>query len=262
MTLHRVLKTLSPKIGSNLTINRIPTALTNACYKIESDGATFALRLNYSRSKDLGIDRKREADLLQLIKGKDYGLPVIDLTSNWLLSSWLTADKGAVTINEYIQLFIAVHNTSVDNLRAIPPLLVDEQIERLLKHQQNALSESSIQRIRDEVAEYEAPKKLSLCFHDWHSGNIIRANQTLRLLDWEYAAPGDVAVDLACFISGMAFDQTTEAELLAQLGIDNARYETAKRLTQYMSTLWYGARFQDENIENKLQVLCEQTRRQ
>ena len=47
-----------------------------------------------------------------------------------------------------------------------------------------------------------APLKLALVHMDIHAGNVLKTTDGLRLIDWEYAANADIALELAAIIRG------------------------------------------------------------
>jgi thiamine kinase len=257
MKLRSALDLLSPILGRNLSITRIPTALTNACYKVDSKNGSFALRLNYSNAQTLGIDRDRETQLLTQLKNETFWVPVTDCKSEWLLTQWLPSDASITGPPDYKNLFSAVHSIDVCELTGVAPLLVNDQIQRLLKYQKTPLNSELHYKIDKLCEAYVAPNSLSLCYHDWHPGNVVRYKGNDHLLDWEYAAPGDIAVDLACFVLGIQLDSEQEASLLRDYALEPKRYALAKHLTQLMSALWYGARFENVSTGKTIETLCE-----
>ncbi|ORM74504.1 hypothetical protein HA44_18870 [Mixta gaviniae] len=60
-----------------------------------------------------------------------------------------------------------------------------------------------------------APLRLGLLHMDIHPGNLLAQPAGLRLIDWEYAADGDVALELAAIIDGNALNAAQSDELLA-----------------------------------------------
>ncbi|WP_338567707.1 phosphotransferase [Erwinia sp. E_sp_B01_3] len=59
------------------------------------------------------------------------------------------------------------------------------------------------------------PLRLALLHMDIHAGNVIRHNEEIRLIDWEYASDGDVALELAAIVAGNNLDCQQQTQLIA-----------------------------------------------
>ena len=59
------------------------------------------------------------------------------------------------------------------------------------------------------------PLRLGLLHMDIHPGNLLTQPAGLRLIDWEYAADGDVALELAAIIDGNGLNAAQGDALLA-----------------------------------------------
>lgn len=243
MHFHSILSQLDSTIGATVTISRLDHALTNACYQLKTPTDRFVLRLNNPDSKRLGIDRPRERALLKAIAGQSFAPDIVEVTEHWLLSRWnpnrpehLISDSSAL-----LKLMSEVHQCQLS--ATIPPLLVSDQILHLSDQQQSPLSDQVRIRIHSLCEQYRPPQRLSLCFHDWHGGNLLGTDDRPILIDWEYAAPGDPAIDLACLCQGMKLNRSQCRDLARAIDLPDDRWQQAMHLTRLMSALWYGARF-------------------
>ena len=107
------------------------------------------------------------------------------------------------------------------------------------------------------------PLRLAPLHMDLHAGNVIQGPEGLRLIDWEYAADGDVALELAAVC---ASDPQHQADWLAdyaaamQLPL-TALVEQVRRWQPWLQLLmasWYQLRAGQRN-DDTLQQLARQS---
>ncbi|ACR68988.1 hypothetical protein NT01EI_1811 [Edwardsiella ictaluri 93-146] len=97
------------------------------------------------------------------------------------------------------------------------------------------------------------PLKLALLHMDIHDGNLIDADGAVGLIDWEYAASGDIALDLAALSRNYALNGAGRAGLVAAYCRHGGYSDAARLLHQlnrwlgwvdYMAWLWFELRWQ------------------
>ncbi|HEX4502206.1 MAG TPA: thiamine kinase [Scandinavium sp.] len=93
------------------------------------------------------------------------------------------------------------------------------------------------------------PLRLAPLHMDVHTGNIIDTSAGLRLIDWEYAADGDIALELAAVWTETAQQQAaliTAYARVAHLDEDVLARQVKKwqPWTQMLMTTWYEYRWQ------------------
>ncbi|WP_105635047.1 thiamine kinase [Cronobacter dublinensis] len=93
------------------------------------------------------------------------------------------------------------------------------------------------------------PLRLAPLHMDVHPGNLVRAQTQLRLIDWEYAGDGDVALELACV---WLDDATREALIVdyaqrALMDATSLRRQVARwrPWSGLLMAGWYERRFQE-----------------
>lgn len=86
-----------------------------------------------------------------------------------------------------------------------------------------------------------APSHPVACHHDLHHRNILDDGRSLRVVDWEYAGPGDPAADLAACIGYHDLGPAQTSALLAGYGTDDAALRARlAALGWIFLCLWYG----------------------
>jgi len=258
MQLHQALPILRDIIGDNVQVRRVPSGLTNAVYRLTTPESSWALRINNPQGHRLGINRQRELDILAHVKGQPWAPVVAWASHQLLLTEWHSgADFHPCTadsLETLCALIETIHGLTDAYLLDQPALLVTDQIQLLLA-QGGAVDPLFQAQVLAECERYQAPDRLVLCHHDWHAGNLIQQPlQQLVLLDWEYAAPGDARLDLACLLSGFKLSVTQRQQVLERFQLEPDTLLTAQCLADAMSLLWYRVRcptrpYLDEQIQ-------------
>ncbi|MHA7878998.1 MAG: phosphotransferase [Saccharospirillum sp.] len=237
--LTHVLDQLTTPISARLSVKRRPGGLCNRLYRLHSHEGAFALRVNHPGSAQLGVDRVLEQRVLAAIAGQDWSPEVLECASGWLLSRWVdgvTPARGErVDLPHLTTLMQSVHTVEVEG----PVLNMAVRLQALLDAGP-AWPEPALEGVQALLAAYRLPDTLCLCHHDWHPGNVLVQGERWVLLDWEYAALGDPAMDVAAAWAG--FDLSSDqAEALADaLTIDTARLHQAKAMMEAIALAWHG----------------------
>ncbi|MBU2862541.1 phosphotransferase [Reinekea forsetii] len=253
MLLDHILRELTDLFTENISIKRLESSLTNRLYQLESPNGQFAVRINSSKAKNLGIDRDREIAILQHLQSASWCLHPELATADYLVTPWISALPLSVEndLDCILNLLKHVHHYDITALTA-SPLDITLQLARLQK-QSTALSNEFSSTLKDYTQAYQLPEILVLCHHDWHVGNLYKNNTGLLLNDWEYAAPGDPLVDIACFILGFNLDLEQRSYCLNKLGISHEQLQPLLPLVEAMSILWYQVRFPKNSTAQKQQ---------
>lgn len=168
------------------------------------------------------ISRRREWHLLRGLTASGLAPRALAINHRWLLLEWLPGDPLPETEflarqTELLALLTRLHHQPLSGyrLRLLP----------LLQHYWQQCRERHprwLRRLRRLTRQGEpAPLRLGLLHMDIHAGNLLVQPAGLRLIDWEYAADGDVALELAAIISGNGLNQAQSAELLTEYAAVN-----------------------------------------
>ena len=249
MRLDQILKILTPIVGSNLQIRRIESALTNACYQLQTAEESWALRINNPQAHSLGIDRQRERAIINALGDANFIPVTLAMETDFLLTQWLNGthpDMATISqLSMLISLVKRLHQWPTKALEQTRPLTIKQQLRHLTVN--IALPAAVSKLLEDLLADYQPAAENCLCYHDWHAGNIIQSADGLRLLDWEYAALGDPLIDWACLCSGLHLNRPLTNSLLEQIGVNWARFRIAIALVELMATLWFNQRYPQRN---------------
>lgn len=159
------------------------------------------------------VDRQREYRVLRKMRDVQLGPAPIGWHQPWLLQSWLPGDVlTPAQFNQQqkavLELLHRLHQQPLTGYRLhLAPLL---QRYWQLCQQRHWRWQHRLQRLLKQGEPH--PIRLAPVHMDIHAGNLIATPEGLRLIDWEYAADGDVALELAALC---AVDGEHEAEWIA-----------------------------------------------
>lgn len=144
------------------------------------------------------ISRQREARILRQLSGCGLAPAVIARSQRWLLLSWvdgvsLTIPAFAGYLDEVVRVLTRLHHQPLSGYRLqLMPLLQNywQCCTQRNYHWQRALTR--LQQLGE-----PRPLRSAVLHMDIHAGNLVATDSGLRLIDWEYAADGDVALDVA-----------------------------------------------------------------
>ncbi|UWS31744.1 thiamine kinase [Erwinia pyrifoliae] len=208
-----------------------------------------------------GVDRQREYRLLRKLAGSDGAPRVYGRNRHWLLLGWqpgepLTPPQLDARIEDAIDEVVKLHRMPLTGYRLqLLPLLLSywqrSDVRRRNLHWLRALQRC--QRLRE-----PRPLRLGVLHMDIHGANLLADGDRLRLIDWEYAGDGDVALELAAMISANAFDHVQQQRLIIHYA--RLQHINEQRLVQQMArwrpwlellaTSWYELRWQQSGEQH------------
>lgn len=85
------------------------------------------------------------------------------------------------------------------------------------------------------------------CHHDLNAANVLGARPWL--IDWEYAAFGDAAFELAVLADSFQLDEQAATQLLAEYNaaggeVSEARFQARRPWVQWLTVLWAALQYQ------------------
>lgn len=235
--------------------------LSGFSLKVSLAGTTLLARRLAHGAMMPGVDRQREYRLLRKL-GRSGQVPqVLGCSRDWLLLSWqpgvpLTPPQLVEFLEPLVGEVVKLHRLPLTGYRLqLLPLLMSywqrSDARRRNKHWLRALQRC--QRLRE-----PRPLRLGVLHMDIHSGNLLADGDRLRLIDWEYAGDGDVALELAAMIAGNGLDSAQQQRLIAYYSrlqhIDAERLrEQAARWQPWLellATSWYELRWQQSGEQH------------
>ncbi|MFT6916446.1 MAG: thiamine kinase [Motiliproteus sp.] len=230
---------------------------TNGLYRAHTNARSLVLRLNADAQLAFGVDRRREAAVLEVIQG--YGWAPRVLHNGWQQGWCLMADEG-----------MAIGPSTADSpLPALLEALAEwQQLDcqalarrpfdypALFAAYRSALQAAShplainVLKQLTQLFATLPPVPACLTHHDLHWGNLCRPAETgasgLVVLDWEYAGIGNPWFDAAALRQSFGVTPETIAALPAWRRLSQAEVErglsTALWLNDALGWLWYQVR--------------------
>ncbi|PKE30577.1 LPS biosynthesis choline kinase [Rahnella sp. AA] len=185
--------------------------LTGESWKIVSPAGDMLARHQSSDRRNSGVERQREHAILRHIARQSLG-PYVRLRSPpWLLVEWIAgtplseaAFASAAGQKAVSQSLVKLHQLALSGY----PLDLHRQFARYWQYIDRrrltphwlALHQKMMRR------KLPVPLNMALLHMDIHAGNLLNTEKGMRIIDWEYAADGDTALEIAALIRGNGLD--------------------------------------------------------
>lgn len=254
--LRRLMETRLPAVNTAGCHFSPVQGLTGESWRIDGSGITLLARQHSAEKRALGVSRWREAQALRRC-ASGLGPRVFAQNNQWLVLEWLEGD--VVTNAEFVALnqrgelaamAAALHRRPLSGYRLdlrrqfirYWQLLDRRRLTPLWLRWQHHFLQSAP----------PSPLKLAPLHMDIHPGNLLATGEGLRLIDWEYAADGDVALDIAALFRGNGWAAEQQQRFLQQYARqgyhDAARLQAQVRRwlpwVDYLMLLWFEVRWQ------------------
>lgn len=194
------------------------SGLTGQTGKVVMEEVTLLARHQSMAARVPGVDRRREYHILRKLSGSGLAPAVCGYAGEWLLLSWqqgevLDHQAFVQQLEPLARQVAALHQQPLSGYRLSLLSLLEQYwlLSRPERRHHGWLS--ALQRLQRRGE--PSPLRLALLHMDIHAGNVVRHNEALRLIDWEYASDGDVALELAAIVAGNALDLRQQAQLTA-----------------------------------------------
>ncbi len=263
MTLEPELLALLPGCESGqapLGVERLAGGSVNRTLLVHTTRGRFVARLAGPLSTRLGVDRRREAAFQSLAARAGLAPPIVAasadariLVAEYLPGRvWTRAElEDPAALERLAARLAALQRVVVPPELAVPrfdPLRELRRLAAQLSAQEPAETrrlEAWLGSAARSLAAGGGPRDATLLHLDLHPGNLLEA-EALVFLDWEYAACGDPALELA---SLLAFDPQREldAERLALASglagrVTLPELAALRRVFEITHWLWYRVR--------------------
>ena len=254
--IERLCRAVVPGAGS-IELKSLGAGLISETYRVARDGVAYTLKVALEHRPDLGLDLPWEVRVLERAAsvGLAPRLVFCDpegaiLLSRWVEGhSWESYEAAAPANLERIAVLLRrVHTLAVPiPARPITPLQWIEIYAAALSRRtatsiDPALRSAALSRAQ---SLRELPDAVGVvCHSDLHAMNLIQEDDSLILLDWEYAHVTDPLWDLAGWCANNDFAADVQRALLIRyLGIaPNSRqwqrFRLLLALYDYVCLLW------------------------
>ena len=203
--LRRLMETRLPAVNTAGCHFSPVQGLTGKSWRIDGVGITLLARQHSAEKRALGVSRRREARVLRRC-APGLGPWVFAQNNQWLILEWLEGD--VVTDTEFAALnqrgelaamAAELHRRPLSGYR----LDLRRQFRRYWQQlDRRRLTPDWLRLQRHFTQRLTTATAPGAAAHGHPSGNLLATGEGLRLIDWEYAADGDVALDIAALFRG------------------------------------------------------------
>lgn len=221
--------------------------LSGTSFRLETEQGLFnARKLPEQRLPGLSLHRYHHA-LKHLPPG--IGPQPYALVEGWLLTHWLEGETwtGPLPTTALASVLHHLHQQPLFGWRVSIAPLLNYYWQHSAPGRRTAYW---LGRLKHLLHQREPrPLRLAPLHMDVHAGNLIQHPQGLQLIDWEYAADGDIGLELATLLAGNLFvsdDFLPQYAALAAISLDDLRCQI-RRWQPWVALLvasWYECRWQ------------------
>ncbi|XBS71211.1 phosphotransferase [Acerihabitans sp. KWT182] len=184
------------------------SGLTGESWRIRTAESDWLARRMTTHKRMLGVDAAREYRILRRLSASGLAPRPVALISRWLLVEW-TAGESLSPAQWLDCLDSGALARRLVQLHRLPrygyPLELHSRFEAYWQLTDPARRTPAWLRLHRMFMASSLPRPLKIApLHmDVHADNLIRdSRQAMRFIDWEYAADGDFALELAALFRG------------------------------------------------------------
>lgn len=216
------------------------------------------------------VSRRREYRLLKRLAASGLAPQVYGCNPQWLLLEWragevLTHSQLLAQLNSLVALVSELHHQPLSGFRLPLLALLQRYWQQCRQHNIHWLR--ALRRLQR--AGEPQPLRLAPLHMDIHAGNLLQDDTGLRLIDWEYAGDGDIALELAAVVAANQLSaeqrQTLEKDYAAhnQLDIRHLRGQIRRwqPWLQLLMASWYQLRAEQSGDPHLQRQAAENWRR-
>lgn len=235
-------------------VSPLSGGITNQNFRVDVDGESYVLRITSASTDHLGIRRDHERACMRIAAELGIGAEVICsiperhvLVSRFVHGRALTSDDARTpeTLERIVESIKCYHEgpdfpgsfSAFETVRDYHRLALENGVSF-----PDELPEALDRMARIETA-LASRRTSSPCHNDLLAGNLIDDGETIRIIDWEYAAMGDPFFDLGNFAVNQAL-RDDESDLLLKLYFgelrrsDRAHLELMKMASDLREAFW------------------------
>ncbi|RLM27077.1 thiamine kinase [Brenneria alni] len=244
------------------------SGLSSESWRISAPGFDALARPQSAAGRLAGTDRQREFRLLRQMAG--LGPRPLLWDSGWLIVEWVSGRvataaefSDALSDGELARCLAHLHQRPCSGY----PLALKPLFARYWQQMDNRRRSPSLLRLHQHFQRQRLPKILAYApLHlDVHAENLLLTDEKMMLIDWEYAADGDIALEMAFIIRANKLDTEMQLRLLQTYQQQRPGFSVAglqQHVTQwlpwvdYLVLMWYEIRWQQTKQDRFLQALA------
>lgn len=245
--------------------------LSGESWRISGEGLQLLARRERAANTVFGVNRRREANVLRRCGG-GLGPRVMAQNHRWLVVEWLVGD--VVTEAQFAQLadngrlaagIAQLHHRPLCGYH----LNLQQQFARYWQFVDRRRVTPGWLRLQQRFLHARPPRPLHLApLHmDIHPGNLVLDGERLRLIDWEYAADGDIALELAALFYSNRWSPERQQRFLQHYAHRYPLPQLRQQIrrwqpwVEYLMLLWFEVRWQQSGDRTFLHWSAAQRQR-
>jgi thiamine kinase-like enzyme len=223
----RLCRAIVPGAGA-IDLEALGAGLLSETYRVARAGVVYSLKVAMGHRPDLRADLPWQVRVLEGAANAGFAPPLVyrDLDRAVLLTrwaeghSWVSQEAAApANLERIAALLCRVHALAVPMpAREVTPvqwikIYAEAMSRRISTSSDQALRKAALARAESLA---DLPRAVGVvCHSDLHTMNLIQEDDSLILLDWEYAHVTDPLWDLASWCANNDFDADIQRTLLA-----------------------------------------------
>ncbi|NKI74567.1 phosphotransferase [Dickeya sp. CFBP 2040] len=193
--------------------------LSHQSWLVASPVGMWLARGETPQGRQLGASRQREFQVLRKLSGQSLAPRPVCWREGWLLVEWLAGEPAnarqfaqSLAEGQLAALMARLHHVP----RYGYPLPLKRLMAQHWQHMDPARRSPRLMRACQRVINKPLPTPLLIApLHlDVHPGNLLCTNKGWRLIDWEYAADGDIGLELALLFRGGELNDAQQQDFL------------------------------------------------
>lgn len=230
-----------------------PLAGLTGCSRLITleSGQKLVWREQSRQASDYGVNYQLEAKLLSALDFLPFTPKPYHIAPEFTLLHWIEGD----TPTEYDTPLLQQLAEQLAELHAIDLQAVQSSPDfaKLVLHERCQVLWDTLSPEQQAILPFSPPFQAvepfatAICHHDLHLGNLVLQGEQLFLIDWEYSAISDPALELALFFSANTLTEDQQAVFLATYFAKSAWDRTAclakvaeyQPLVKQLTALWF-----------------------
>ncbi|ARV72113.1 thiamine kinase [Vibrio campbellii] len=186
-------------------VQTVTGGLTNRCWRLESsEGLAYVWRPTSNVCNAFAISRHNEYQVLNAIASLNLGPKPVFVHEQGLLVEWVlgeTLTKSGIDIEELLPIAATIHEYSATSIPLVPFSYlsrIDHYWLELGGKYVGTEFEMLYRKWRSEPSVDQIPA--ALCHFDLGCYNLVRGQDGVKVIDWEYAGLADPRLDLTLIL--------------------------------------------------------------